>query len=605
MIQLQQVTLHRGVKILLEKADLTLHAGQKVGIIGENGAGKTSLFKLLLGELECDHGEVQAPKQLKWAHIRQEVPGSDENAVDYVLQGDAELYAYLTQLKIAEQAQDGMAIAHLHAKLAELDGYAATSKASKILLGLGFTQAQLLMTVREFSGGWRMRLNLAQVLISRADILLLDEPTNHLDLEGIMWLEEWLRESKQSILVISHDREFLDQFATHIVNFAEHKLTLFTGNYSTFEKTYSEQLAVQQAAFIKQQKSRAHLQNFVDRFRAKATKAKQAQSRLKMLEKMVLVSAVREKNPFRFSIDTVQPGGNPMLHLSDVAIGYEQKTILSHVNFSLRDGDRVGLLGLNGAGKSTFIKFLDGSLPAQSGHVVKSEKLAIGYFAQHQLDQLDPESGPLHHLLRLDAAIREADARRFLGGFLFFGDRVFDPVRNFSGGEKARLALALLVWQKPNCLLLDEPTNHLDMDMREALSFALQNYSGAIVLVSHDRYLLQTLIDEFWLVENGKVQRFDGDLDDYRQRVLTDEHKAEDELIIKPKKSQKQLRETSKLEEQLSRLEKKKQDAEQKLADEKLYQADQAEQLRQLQKELRQIQEKIADIEEQILALWD
>jgi ATP-binding cassette subfamily F protein 3 len=409
----------------------------------------------------------------------------------------------------------------------EIDGYSAPARAAKILIGLGFSQSQLFAPVNSFSGGWQMRLNLAQVLLSRADILLLDEPTNHLDLEGIIWLGDWIRSADCMVLVISHDREFLDEVATHIVQFKNQQLKKYTGNYTTYEREYTQQMMLQQAAFQKQQKQRAHLQHFIDRFGAKATKAKQAQSRRKMLERMVQISPIHEDSPFRFEFADNVCGVNPMLTLDRVTVGYDQLPILHDLSFSLRDGDRIGLLGLNGAGKSTFIKLLANQLTVMSGLVQGSSKIKIGYFAQHQLDLLDPEANLLTQFKRLDEKITESQARNFLGGFDFSGPRVFDKIGHFSGGEKSRLVLALLVWQKPNLLLLDEPTNHLDMDMREALMMALQNFQGAMILVSHDRYLLNCLVDEYYLVDQGIVQPFNGDLNDYRLWLKDRENKIQ------------------------------------------------------------------------------
>ena len=613
MIYLRQVSLHRGTKLLLDEANLALFDRQKVGIVGPNGAGKSSLFQCFLGNIATDHGEVDIPNRCRLAHLEQELPACEDSAIDYALLGDREYAKLQAELNAAEASGDGLKIAEVHAHLAEIEGYSAPSRAAKILCGLGFAQAQLSRKVTDFSGGWRMRLNLAQVLLSRADVLLLDEPTNHLDLEGIVWLADWIKNANCMVLVISHDREFLDDVATHIVHFDEAKLTSYTGNYSRFEKEYAAQLMMQQAAHTKQQAQKAHLQKFIDRFKAKASKAKQAQSRVKMLERMQDVAAVQMKNPFRFQFAEAPSGINPMLALNNVSVGYAEKPVLNKLNISLSDGDRVGLLGLNGAGKSTLIKLLSGDLKPLTGEMVCSSKLKVSYFAQHQLDQLDSDASMMTHLRRVDKKVSDADARKFFGGFNFRGDRVFEPVGNFSGGEKARLVLSLIVWQKPNLLLMDEPTNHLDMEMREALVIALQNFQGALVLVSHDRYLLSSLVDDYYLIDKARVERFDGDMQNYRE-WLKDREEVVDisEPVTKLKQGKVNKLSTEQLEKRLLRLEKelekfqaKLADVEQMLCDNDIYQPENADRLQQLQRRQTKAKEKIAKIEADILAVID
>lgn len=613
MIHLRQITIRRGSKVLLEDASLDLFAGQKVGIVGPNGVGKSSLFQCLLNKLPCDKGEIDISKQFSIAHLQQELPESELSATDYALLGDQAYADRKAQLDMAESGDDGMAIAHAHADFAEIDGYSAPSRAAKILIGLGFNQEQLAWPVNSFSGGWRMRLNLAQVLLSRADILLLDEPTNHLDLEGIMWLADWIKAAECMAIVISHDREFLDDITTHIVHVKDASLKRYTGNYSTFEREYNAQLLIQQATFEKQQAHRAHLQKFIDRFGASATKAKQAQSRVKMLERMELVSAVQEENPFRFEFADNRCGVNPMLTLHEVDVGYTSEPILRHINFSLRDGDRIGLLGLNGAGKSTFIKLVAQELVAMRGEVTSSSKIKVGYFAQQQLDLLDVNASMITQLKRVDPKITDQQARTFLGGFNFHGDRVFEDIHNFSGGEKSRLVLALLVWQKPNMLLLDEPTNHLDMEMREALMLALQNFQGAMILVSHDRYLSKCLVNEYMLVDKGTVTPFDGDLDDYHKWLL--KRNAELEATAAPPASKvatKPAVNTVRLQSQLEKLETKLDQLNEHLAkidnelgDHNLYQPGQEKPLAQLQSKQAELRDKAKRVESEILEIMD
>ena len=515
MIKIESLTLQRGPLRLLDSADLTLHAGQKVGLLGTNGAGKSSLFALLRGELAADAGDCYLPADWRIAHMRQEIDDLERIAVDYVLDGDQRLRQIQQQLAEAEQQQNASQLGTLYAELEAHGGFSADSRARTLLAGLGFTPDQCEERVGDFSGGWRMRLNLAQTLMSPSDLILLDEPTNHLDLDAILWLEDWLKNYPGTLLLISHDRDFLDAVVEHIVHVESQKLTLYRGDYSQFERTRAERLTQQQAAFEKQQAQREHMQKYIDRFRAQATKARQAQSRLKALERMEQLSPAHVDSPFNFSFREADNQSNPLLDLRAGALGYQDTAILENVKLQLAPGARIGVLGPNGAGKSTLIKTLAGTLPLIAGELKTGEHLAIGYFAQHQLDSLDPQASPLLHLARLAPQNREQELRNFLGGFDFHGTRAEEPVLHFSGGEKARLALALIAWQKPNLLLLDEPTNHLDMEMRHALTLALQAFDGAMLLVSHDRALIRDTTDELWLVADGKLQTYEDDLDSY------------------------------------------------------------------------------------------
>ncbi|WP_374420601.1 ATP-binding cassette domain-containing protein [Chromobacterium sp.] len=517
MIQLKNLNLRRGLKELLLSANLTLNPGYKTGLTGANGAGKSSLFALLMGELHADGGDVLLPPHWTIAHVAQETPALQRSALDYVLDGDHELRQLEQALQQAEDRHDGNAIGHLHGELARIDAYAAPARAGKLLTGLGFDVDAQLRPVASFSGGWRMRLNLAQALMCRSDLLLLDEPTNHLDLETVLWLEDWLQGYPGTLLMISHDRDFLDSVCDHIIEVANQELTLYTGNYSQYEVMRAEKLARQQGEYEKQQRQIAHLESFVNRFKAKASKARQAQSRVKALEKLERIAPAHVASPFDFHFDSPDNLPNPLLKLEQADAGYGAATILGGLNLSVESGARIGLLGVNGAGKSTLVKLLSGDLAPLRGEVIAAQTLKIGYFAQHTLETLREDDSPLQHMQRLAPNARELELRSFLGGFNFRGDAASDPVGPMSGGEKARLALAMIVWQKPNLLLLDEPTNHLDLEMRHALTMALQDFSGALIVVSHDRSLLEATTDTFWLISHGKVQPFDGDLEDYRQ----------------------------------------------------------------------------------------
>lgn len=527
MLNFKNVSLRRGARVLFANASFTLHKGQKVGLTGANGVGKSSLFALLRNELHADEGAFSMPPGLEVAHVAQETPAVSSSAIDFVIDGDRELRALQQQLAKAEPGEDGLILAGLHAALEHIDGYTAEARASRLLNGLGFLPEQVQNPVSSFSGGWRMRLNLAQALMCRSDLLLLDEPTNHLDLDAVIWLQDWLAKYPGTLLLISHDREFLDSITDHIVHIEQNKAEIYTGNYSAFEKMRAEKLAQQQSVFERQQREIAHIQSFIDRFKAKATKAKQAQSRIKSLERMELIAQAHIDSPFHFSF--AKPGRmpNPLLKLEEADIGYGDKIVVNQASLTLAPGDRIGLLGPNGAGKSSLIKVLAGTMPSLSGELLPAEALKIGYFAQHQLELLREEESPLWHLQRLDKKATEKDLRNYLGGYDFHGDKVLEPVAPFSGGEKARLVLALLVYQNPNLLLLDEPTNHLDLEMRHALSVALQDYEGAMVIVSHDRHLLRSVTDQLLLVAEGQVRPFEGDLEDYRQ-WLTEHRRGDD-----------------------------------------------------------------------------
>lgn len=515
MIQLDQLSIRRGGRVLFQKASMQLHPGWKIGLTGVNGAGKSTLFSALLGGMESDSGSLTRPAVWTVAHMAQEIKALHMKAIDFVLSGDEEFWEIQNQLNHPESLNDDE-LAHLYGRFDEISGYSAPSKASQLMAGLGFFEHQSQLDVASFSGGWRMRLNLARTLMSRSDLLLLDEPTNHLDLDAILWLEDWLKAYEGTLVLISHDRDFLDAITDHILHIENQELTLYTGNYSTFERTRSERLAQQQQAYEKQLETRAHLQKYIDRFKAQATKAKQAQSRIKQLERMQELSAAHVDTPFTFSFREPTKMSSPLLQLEHADIGYGDKLIVTDVNLQITPSSRIGLLGMNGAGKSTLIKSLVGDLPLLRGLRKDSELLNIGYFAQHQMDALDGNASPMLQLARIaDKKISEAALRAFLGSFGFSGERMDTPSESFSGGERARLALALIVWRRPNVLILDEPTNHLDLDMRHALTMALQDFQGAVVLVSHERQLIASVCDELILVHGGQCREFDGDLSAY------------------------------------------------------------------------------------------
>ncbi|KJS08254.1 MAG: ABC transporter ATP-binding protein [Gammaproteobacteria bacterium BRH_c0] len=520
MITFEHISLQRGAKPLLEDASAVIHPGQKVALIGSNGAGKSSLFQALLGKLAIEAGSLNIPRSWRIAHMAQEVEATERSALEFVLDGDRELREVEAAIAAAEAANDHQPLALLHQRLDEMEGYTARVRAEKLIHGLGFSAQECLRPVSSFSGGWRIRLNLAQALMCPSDLLLLDEPTNHLDMDASLWLEEWLKSYPGTLVLVSHDRDFIDSVCEIIFHIEHHKLFSYKGNYSAFERQRAERLMQVQANYEKQQQRIVDIQGFVNRFRAKATKARQAQSRLKELERMALLEPAHVDSPFDFSFPVPDKFSDPLLSINLGVLGYAAKPVLASVNLSLHPGSRLALLGANGAGKSTLIKTLAGELALLAGELTRGEHLKTGYFSQHQLEALDMAASPILHLQRLSPAATEQQIRDFLGGFNFRGDMALSTVGRFSGGEKARLALAIIVWQKPNLLLLDEPTNHLDLDMRHALTLALQTFEGAVVLVSHDRHLVRNTADQLLLVSDGRVSAFDGDLDDYGRWLM-------------------------------------------------------------------------------------
>lgn len=633
MIQLDQLTIRRGGRILFQKASMQLHPGWKIGLTGVNGAGKSTLFSALLGGIESDSGSLTRPAVWTVAHMAQEIKALNMKAIDFVLSGDEEYWDIQQKLNHPEQLDDAE-LARLYGRFDEISGYAAPSKASQLMAGLGFMDYQSELDVASFSGGWRMRLNLARTLMSRSDLLLLDEPTNHLDLDAILWLEDWLKAYEGTLVLISHDRDFLDAITDHILHIENQELTLYTGNYSTFERTRSERLAQQQQAYEKQLEVRAHLQKFIDRFKAKATKAKQAQSRIKQLERMQELSVAHVDTPFTFSFREPTKMSSPLLQLENADIGYGDKLIVRNVTLQITPNSRIGLLGMNGAGKSTLIKSLVGDLALIKGLRKDSELLNIGYFAQHQMDALDGSASPMLQLARIaDPKISEASLRSFLGSFGFSGERMDTPSESFSGGERARLALALIVWQRPNVLILDEPTNHLDLDMRHALTMALQDFEGAVVLVSHERQLIASVCDELLLVHNGKCTEFDGDLVAYaewlrqaRAELLKNAPKTAEVMKTQqaeakpvPSKMDKEAqrkeaarqrertrpirKNIEKCESQIGKLQPKLAAIEEKLSDTGLYDAARKDELLKLMNEQTELKAQLETAEEQMLEL--
>jgi ATP-binding cassette subfamily F protein 3 len=615
MLKFDSVALRRGSKLLFEDATVQLHAGWKVGVTGRNGAGKSSLFALVGGELAPDSGEFSRPRDWTLAHVRQETPALARSALDYVLDGDVEYRAIERDLAAAEAAHDAVRQAALHERLHVIGGYAAPARAGALMHGLGFVAADEPRHVSEFSGGWRMRLNLAQALMCRSDLLLLDEPTNHLDLDAVFWLEEWLRRYPGTLLLISHDREFLDNVVSHVLEIADERVELFAGTLSGFERKRAERLVLQQAQYERQQRERAHLQSFVDRFKAKASKARQAQSRVKALERMVEIAPVRAASSIRFEFREPEALPYPLARLDEAAAGYGDRTVLSGVKLSLVPGDRIALLGANGAGKSTLIKLLSGAIEVREGERFEAKGLKIGYFAQHQLEQLDPRASAVEHLKRLDPALGEQAARDFLGGFGFLGERALELVAPFSGGEKARLCLALTVWQRPNLLLLDEPTNHLDLDMREALTEAINGFDGALVLVAHDRSLIRTCCETLYLVGGGRLQPYDGDLEDYARIVLRQtaaadaeasaaapaggtrkddrRERAEQRARLAPMKN-----EVARIEKRMAEVDAKKRKAEEQLQDPALYEQPSSPRIGELTRLVAELRAQFAQLEE-------
>ena len=625
MIQLQQISLQRGHQFLLEAADLTLFPGQKAGLIGPNGSGKSSLFQLLLGRLQADSGRWDIPRQWRLAHMAQEVETLGCTALDHVLDGDTELRRLEADLD--RHQQDGEALARVYAEFENIQAYSAPARAQQLLSGLGFAPGDDQRPVSDFSGGWRIRLNLAQALMCPSDLLLLDEPTNHLDLDATLWLEQWLQRYSGTLMIISHDRDFLDNVVDRIVAIENAQLKLYVGNYSAYERQRAEQLAQQEAAFKKQQEQLAHMQAYVDRFRVQANKARQAQSRLKAMERMEKIAPAHVDSPFDFRFAPAGKMSSPLINLSQADIGYSEAPVLRQVDLGILPNTRIGLLGPNGAGKSSLIKTLAGDLPLMAGECHRGENFRLGYFAQHQLDALDLRASAAQHLLRLSPSVREQEVRNFLGGFDFQGDRAFEPITHFSGGEKARLALALIVWQKPNVLLLDEPTNHLDLEMRQALTLALQDFEGAVLVVSHDRHLLRNSVDEFLLVADGQVRAFDGDLELYYRWLLqrsqgrTSESRAEPASgkpgSTKDKKLERQAAahqrrklkpltdKLKKLEREIDRRTRKLASLESDLADPRLYEESHKDQLRDLLQAQGENQSQLKAAEEAWLALGE
>lgn len=618
MISFTNLTLKHGTQVLLENSQATINPGQKVGLVGKNGCGKSSLLSLIRGELASEEGDVTFPQHWAIAWVKQETPNVSASALDYVIEGDAEYMHFMAELAMANEENNGEKIAEIHGHLETIGAWTIQSRAATLLHGLGFSNEQLAAPVKSFSGGWRMRLNLAQALICRSDLLLLDEPTNHLDLDAVIWLERWLSQYKGTLLLISHDRDFIDPIVDRIIHIEQLKLHEYTGNYSSFEVQRATKLAQQNALYRQQQQKVAHLQHFIDRFKAKATKAKQAQSRIKALERMELIAPAHIDSPFTFQFREPLSLPNPLVSIDKLDFSYTDKLeILASVKLNLVPGSRIGLLGHNGAGKSTLIKLLAGELEATHGVVQLAKGVQLGYFAQHQLDTLRMDESPLWHMERLAPDQTEQQIRDYLGSFAFQGDKVKQAVKHFSGGEKARLVLALIVWQRPNLLLLDEPTNHLDLDMRQALTEALVDYQGSLVVVSHDRHLLRNTVDEFYLVHDKKVESFDGDLEDYQRWLIESQQSSSnsEELDISeeaPLDRKAQRRKEAELrqktapirkrltqgEAQMEKLEEKLAEIEEQLADTALYQDENKVLLSQLLHEQTESKKTLMVVEE-------
>lgn len=615
MITLRNVLLRRGPNILLEDVNWTIYHQQRIGLIGENGAGKSSLFAMLLGEVAADRGQVDIPAQLKLAHVAQETPAYSKSALEFTLDGDAELRQLEQQLEQAEQADDGERMAYIHQRFGEIDAYTAPSRAAQLLNGLGFNQQEQQRSVSDFSGGWRVRLNLAKALMSRSDVLLLDEPTNHLDLDAVLWLTQWLKRYSGTLILISHDRDFLDEVVDHVAHIAKQQLKLYSGNYSSFEKQRAIAIQLQQAGYEKQQKKIEHLQSFISRFKAKASKARQAQSRMKALDRMEVISAVQAESPFHFSFKEASKCPNPLLSVDNGTVAYGENIVLTQLNLSIAPTDRIALLGPNGAGKSSLIKLLAAELEPAKGERIAGPGLKIGYFAQHQVDHLKMTATPLQNLQELAPNAREQELRGFLGGFGFSGDRILQPIKDFSGGEKSRLALALIVWQRPNILLLDEPTNHLDLEMRNALSLALQEYEGAMILVSHDRFLLRSTADRLILVANGKAQNFEGDVTDYEKwlfefrkqtNAAASTKKSAPPVVVKTSEERKAiLAKVKKLEAEIAKLETELAKVELALADVTIYEEQNKDKLQKSLEKQKEITQKLKLLEEEWLGLQE
>jgi ATP-binding cassette subfamily F protein 3 len=612
MLSFTQLSIRVGPRALIENSTFTIHRGHKVGITGANGTGKTTLLSLILGQITPDAGDFDIPKQLVIAHVAQEVDGTERSAVDYVIDGDIELRQL--QQKLAACTDDGIRQAELHSAIEQAGGYTAEARAATLMHGLGFEATQVALPVNHFSGGWRMRLNLARALMCRSDLLLLDEPTNHLDLDAVIWLESWLKHYEGTLLLISHDREFLDNVVNEVAHIEHLAIKLYGGNYSQFERIRAEHLAAQQASHEKQQREIAHMNSYITRFRAKATKAKQAQSRLKALSRLQLIAPAHIDSPFSFQFKKPDKLPNPLVRITDASVGYDAP-LLKQIKLEIHNDARIGLLGPNGAGKSTFIKLIADELEAMTGELHFAKDTKIAYFAQHQLDQLTATASPIEHLQQIDKKATDAELRTFLGGFGFQGDRVFEPVKPFSGGEKARLVLAMLVYQKPNLLLLDEPSNHLDIQMRHALTVALQDFAGAIVLISHDRHLLRMACDTLLLVNDGRVQPYEGDIDSYpswlQQRHKPGNGDTKPKVTERDQKEKKRKeaelrqqlaplrKEVTSLEKQLDRLNGKKQALEAQLSDETLYEEANKDKLKELLWQQADLSKSIDLVEEE------
>ncbi|WP_367606400.1 ABC-F family ATP-binding cassette domain-containing protein [Legionella sp. W05-934-2] len=604
MLNLTNLTLMQGNKILIKKSSISLFEKQKVGLVGKNGSGKSSLFSLILGQLHPEEGECLLNNNLRISHLAQHVPDSEEPAIDYVLGGDVDYQALMHELKEAEHLGDADKMVACHNRLSETDGYAKPAQAAAILAGLGVANERQTEAVKAFSGGWRMRLNLARCLMKPAELMLLDEPTNHLDLEAIYWLEKWLKQSPATIIIISHDRDFLDAFTSHTLHIEHQQLTLYSGNYSQFELIRAEKLALQQATYEKQQAKVAHLMSFVDRFRYKASKAKQAQSRLKAIERINLIAQAQVDSNFSFQFYPCDRVSSPMLQSEELDAGYQKgEPVLQKVNLTINPGDRIALLGPNGMGKSTLIKTLTQRIAPLAGQIHRAKHLNIAYYAQHQLEELDVHQSPMAQIQALSPEVSEQEIRNFLGGFGFQGDNALTTIEHFSGGEKARLALAKLVWQKPNLLLLDEPTNHLDLDMRAAVTLALQSFEGAMILISHDRHLLRNSVDQFYLIYNNRVSAFDGDLDDYYQwlsqlqtSLNSTTKKADSSQLFKQKKQL--TNRVDKLERQITELQQEHLTIENDLSDLTLYEAGNAHKLSSLQDKAHLIKSQLSQMEQ-------
>ncbi len=621
MLEFKNACLKRGSQTLFENATFTIYSAKRVGVTGANGAGKSSLFSLILHQLELDNGEFSLSEKQVIAHVEQEISNQHLSAQEYAIEGDNELAHTLKQLALAESSHDAEKIAALHQRLDEIQGYAGKSKAAKLLNGLGFTQEQFSHKVSSFSGGWQMRLNLARALMCRSDILLLDEPTNHLDLDAVLWLEDYLKSYSGTLLLISHDRDFLDSVINQVLHISARRVNIYNGNYTAYEKYRIQQLALQQAGYEKQQKHIQHVQSFINRFKAKATKAKQAQSRIKALDKLALIAPAHIDSPFNFVFEKPENNPHTLLRIENVDIAYTDTPILENINFSLFSGDRIGFLGANGAGKSTFVKLLSNELTPQSGDIEFNKNLKIGYFAHHQFSQLNVKNTALQHMALLDKKATEQDLRNYLGGFNFHDDKTSQVIESFSGGEKARLVLAGIVYQKPNLLLLDEPTNHLDLDMRDALTFALQDFEGALAIVSHDRHLLRTVCDTFILVHDKTVSVFDGDLEDYRVFLKNASNvKAETTTINEngvSKKEQRQIEaarrkqlqplrnRVKKIEREIDQLHKTKTDLEDQLGGSTIYSAENKDQLTKTLAEQSKTSNKLEELEEEWMDLLE